>query len=114
LAQDRAAQGAASDRPTAESGNAITAAPVRTPPPDGSVALYTVQVVTPDAAAFDSGIAAVRGTPGVRATGVRSTAIGGTSVMTVSFAGSMDQLAEALRARGFTVRQGSTALSISR
>jgi len=114
LAQDRAAHDATSDRPTAESGNAITAAPVRTPPPDGSVALYTVQVVTPDAAAFDSGIAAVRGTPGVRATGVRSTAIGGTSVMTVSFAGSMDQLAEALRARGFTVRQGSTALSISR
>ncbi|MFA6219505.1 MAG: heavy-metal-associated domain-containing protein [Erythrobacter sp.] len=114
MAQDRAAREASTDRPTAESGDAITTAPIRTPPPDGSVALYTVQVATPDAAAFDGAIAAVRGTPGVRATGVRSTAIGGTSVMTVSFSGSITQLADALRARGFTVRQGSTALSISR
>ncbi|WP_341713411.1 heavy-metal-associated domain-containing protein [Erythrobacter sp.] len=114
MERDRAAREGANDRPTAESGNAITAAPVNTPPPDGSVALYTVQVATPDAAAFDGAIASVRGTPGVRATGVRSTAIGGTSVMTVSYAGSITQLAEALKARGFTVRQGSTALSISR
>ena len=67
-----------------------------------------------DAGAFDGAVSAVRGTPGVRSTGVRSTAIGGTSVMTVSYAGSITQLAEALRARGFTVRQGSNALAISR
>lgn len=114
LAQDRAARESASEAPTAESGDAITAEPIKTPPPEGSVALYTVQVATPDAAAFDGAVAAVRGTPGVRATGVRSTAIGGTSVMTVSYAGSIAQLADALRARGFSVRQGSSALSISR
>jgi hypothetical protein len=50
----------------------------------------------------------------VRATGIRSTAIGGTSVMTVSYSGSIGELADALRARGFTVRQGSNALAISR
>ena len=114
LAQDRAAAERPADQATSESGDAITAAPIRTPPPEGSVALYTVQVDTPDAAAFDGAIAAVRGTPGVRSTGVRSTAIGGTSVVTVSFSGSIGQLADALRARGFTVRQGSAALAISR
>ncbi|WP_370032287.1 heavy-metal-associated domain-containing protein [Qipengyuania mesophila] len=111
-ARDQAA--VATSQPTAESGDAITAAPIRTPPPEGSVALYTVQVATPDAAAFDSAVSAVRGAPGVRSTGVRSTAIGGTSVMTVSYSGSIGQLAEALRARGFKVSQGSNALAISR
>ncbi|MBX7495359.1 heavy-metal-associated domain-containing protein [Qipengyuania sp. 6B39] len=115
MAQDRAARPAPTPaEATSESGDAITAAPIRTPPPEGSVALYTVQVATPDAAAFDSAVASVRGTNGVRSTGVRSTAIGGTSVMTVSFSGSITELAEALRQRGFTVRQGSNALSISR
>ncbi|MFW2351533.1 heavy-metal-associated domain-containing protein [Qipengyuania sp.] len=111
-ARDQAA--VATSQPTDESGDAITAAPIRTPPPEGSVALYTVQVATPDAAAFDSAVSAVRGAPGVRSTGVRSTAIGGTSVMTVSYSGSISQLAEALRARGFKVSQGSNALAISR
>ena len=110
-AQDQAA---ATAEPTTESGDAITAAPIRTPPPEGSVALYTVQVATPDASAFDTAVSSVRGTPGVRNTGIRSTAIGGTSVMTVSYSGTIAQLADALRARGFTVSQGSNALSISR
>ncbi|QPC97963.1 heavy-metal-associated domain-containing protein [Qipengyuania soli] len=115
LAQDRAAaEPRQSDQATSESGDAITAAPIRTPPPEGSVALYTVQVATPDAAAFDGAISAIRGTSGVRSAGVRSTAIGGTSVVTVSYSGSISELADALRARGFTVRQGSAALAISR
>lgn len=115
LAQDRAGSEARpADLATSESGDAITAAPIRTPPPEGSVALYTVQVATPDAAAFDGAISAIRGASGVRSAGVRSTAIGGTSVVTVSYSGSIAELAEALRARGFTVRQGSTALSVSR
>ena len=110
-AQDQAA---ATAEPTTESGDAITAAPIRTPPPEGSVALYTVQAATPDASAFDTAVSSVRGTPGVRNTGIRSTAIGGTSVMTVSYSGTIAQLADALRARGFTVSQGSNALAISR
>ncbi|MDG5747026.1 heavy-metal-associated domain-containing protein [Qipengyuania sp. XHP0207] len=119
MAQDRAnrqqaERPAETAEPTAESGDAITAAPIRNPPPEGSVALYTVQVATPDAPAFDDAMAGIRGASGVRSTGVRSTAIGGTSVVTVSYAGSIGELAAALRARGFTVTQGSNALSISR
>lgn len=111
--QDEALAQVAS-QPTEASGGAISAAPIAVPPPEGSVALYTVQFQTPDASSFGSVLAAVRGTPGVRSTGVRSTAIGGTSVMTVSYSGSLGQLAEALRGQGFTVQQGATALLISR
>ncbi len=107
-------QAAVAREPTEASGGTITAAPVDNPPPEGSVALYTVQVATPDAAAFDASIGAVRGTPGVRSAGVRSAAVGGTSVLTVGYAGSIGDLAGALRARGFTVQQGASALSISR
>lgn len=100
--------------PTSESDGAITAAPVNNPPPPGSVALYTVQVATPDPASYDAALSAVRGTPGVKSAGVRSTAIGGTSVMTISYEGSIGDLAAALRSRGFNVSQGGAALSISR
>lgn len=113
--QTRAQAAAEAPRPSAEDdGGTITGAPVRNPPPEGSVALYTVQFATPDAEAFNAAIGAVRGAPGVRSAGIRSTAIGGTSVMTVSFAGSIDELAAALRARGLTVSQAGNALSISR
>ncbi|TAD75636.1 MAG: heavy-metal-associated domain-containing protein [Sphingomonadales bacterium] len=74
----------------------------------------TVQFTTPDAAAFDAALGAVRGTGGVRAVGVTSTAIGGTSVMAVTYAGSLEELAAALEARGFGVRRGANALAISR
>ncbi|MFO6448487.1 heavy-metal-associated domain-containing protein [Erythrobacter sp. NE805] len=78
------------------------------------VRLITVQFATPDAGAFDSALGAVRGTGGVRGVGVTSTAIGGTSVMAVSYAGSLEELAAALEARGFSVRRGANALAISR
>lgn len=114
-AQDQArAPSDAAGPSEAGEGEVITAAPVRNPPPEGSVALYTVQAATPDAAAFDAALAGVRGAGGVRNAGVRSTAIGGTSVLTVSFGGSIEELAAALRARGFIVRQGGSALAISR
>ena len=92
----------------------ISTAPVLVPPPEGSVALYTVQVVTPDAASFGAALSNVRGASGVRSVGTRSTAIGGTSVLTVSFSGSIAQLADALRARGYTVQQAGGALVIRR
>lgn len=115
-ARERAAAAASAQTPagSAVGDGTITDAPIRTPPPEGSVALYTVQFATPDAASYDAVISAVRGAPGVRNAGTRSTAIGGTSVMTVSFAGSIDDLAEALRRRGLTVSRSGNALSISR
>ena len=93
----------------------IEAAPVAgIEPGEVSVRNFTVQFATPDAGAFDSALGAVRGTSGVRGVGVTSTAIGGTSVMSVSYAGSLEELAAALEARGFSVRRGANALAISR
>ncbi|MEO1047137.1 MAG: heavy-metal-associated domain-containing protein [Pseudomonadota bacterium] len=74
----------------------------------------TVQFASPNAAAFDAALSGVRGTPGVRALAVTSTAMGGSSVMTVSFAGTPAELAAALRSRGFAVNQSGRTLAISR
>ena len=62
----------------------------------------------------DATLAAVRATPGVRGAATTSLAIGGTSVMSVTYGGSIADLAAALRGRGFTVNQGSNALAIRR
>jgi hypothetical protein len=75
---------------------------------------YTVQVATPDAASVDAALGALRGSPGVRGVSTSSIAIGGTSVMRVTFAGDLAALATALRARGWQVTQGSNALGIAR
>jgi len=75
---------------------------------------FVVQFATPDATAFDAALSGVRGTPGVRGVAVTSTAMGGTSVMSVSYGSGIEDLANSLRARGFTVRQSGSALAISR
>ena len=75
---------------------------------------FTVQFASPNAAAFDAALSGVRGTPGVRGVAVTSTAMGGSSVMTVSYGGTADELAAALRSRGFAVNQSGRALAISR
>jgi hypothetical protein len=87
-----------------------------TPAPDAPQALgtFTVQVATPDGRAFDAALGSVRGTAGVRGVAVSSTAIGGTSVMRVTYLGDMDGLANALRAAGWQVTVGSNALGITR
>ena len=73
-----------------------------------------MQVATPDPAALDAALTGINGTPGVSGTTVGSLAIGGTSVLAVGYAGDLDALAEALRARGWQVTQGADALRISR
>jgi hypothetical protein len=83
-------------------------------PEDAAVTTITVQVATPDAASVDSALASMRSAPGVRAVAVSSVAIGGTSVMRVTFAGDLGSLAGALRGRGWQVTEGSNALAISR
>jgi len=83
-------------------------------PGEAAVRAITVQFATPDAAAFDNALSAVRAAVGVRGVGVTSTAVGGTSVMSVSYGGTLEELAAALEARGFTVRRGANALAISR
>ncbi|RKF23179.1 heavy-metal-associated domain-containing protein [Altericroceibacterium spongiae] len=79
-----------------------------------AVSNFAVQFTTPNAAAVDAALAAVRSAPGVRGAATSSIAIGGTSVMRVSYAGDLSALAATLRARGWNVTEGSNALSISR
>ena len=107
-AQRAAAQAAAEG---ADAQPQATSTPV---PQAAQVGTYVVQFASPDTRAFDGTLQAVRATPGVRGAGISSTAIGGTSVMSVTYAGSLAELAAALRGRGFTVTQGATALAISR
>ncbi len=98
---------------TASSAAPATQASETAPPPDVA-ATYTVQFASPDAAAVDAALGAVRGAAGVRGAATSSIAIGGTSVMRVTYAGELEALAAALRARGFAVTVGSNALSIRR
>lgn len=99
------------DGPETSTSETPDAAPTQAPVVSNN---YVVQFASPDAAAIDATLAAVRGTPGVRGAVTTSLAIGGTSVMSVTFGGTLDQLADVLRQRGFTVQQGSNALAISR
>jgi hypothetical protein len=91
-------------------------APTSSPSPAETqvVNAFVVQFVTPDSAAVDASTAAVRSAPGVRGAAVSSIAVGGTSVMRVSFAGDANALAAALRGRGFQVSQSGNVLSIRR
>jgi hypothetical protein len=79
-----------------------------------TISSITVQFVTPDAAAVDAALGAVRGAPGVRGASTSSIAIGGTSVMRVTLAGDINALAAALRGQGWQVSVGAGALRISR
>ena len=60
-----------------------------------------VQVSTPNPEAVDRAEAALRGIPGVRSVSTTSLALGGTSVMRVTFQGDPAALNAALQARGF-------------
>jgi hypothetical protein len=111
----QAAENAADTRDAAPAQASETPDETPTPAPTETVInAFVVQVATPDAAAFDAALGSIRSTGGVRGAAVSSTAIGGTSVMRVSYGGDIGQLAAALRARGWQVNQGSNALSISR
>lgn len=79
-----------------------------------SVINLFINFPTPDADAFDAALSTVRGTPGIRGASVSSTAIGGTSVMSVTYAGTLDELVGALAQRGYNVQRQGTNLTISR
>ncbi|GAA4644343.1 hypothetical protein GCM10023115_23030 [Pontixanthobacter gangjinensis] len=111
-AQERADKALAA---STASGETATASETPAAAPTAAVvSSYVVQFASPDAGAIDATLAAVRATSGVRGAATTSLAIGGTSVMSVTYGGSIADLAAALRGRGFTVNQGSNALAISR
>lgn len=113
--QAAAAKGAPID---AGEGEVTSSGPAATPSaaPTAPVKLstFTVQFASPDAGAVDAALGSVRGAAGVQGAATTSIAIGGTSVMRVTSGGSLEELAAALRARGWQVSVGNNALSIRR
>ena len=74
----------------------------------------TVQVDTPDANAVNAAEGSVRGASGVQSANTTSVALGGTSVMRVTYKGDLAGLKAALASRGWRVQEGGGALRISR
>lgn len=109
------AQGKAAEQPAATTGPDVSASASASATPTAAAAsTITVQFASPDAAAVDAALSAVRGVPGVQSASTSSLAMGGTSVMRVSLSGDLGALAAALRASGWKVTVGNNALSIRR
>lgn len=75
---------------------------------------YSIQFETPDVASVAQGEAALRAIAGVRSATTSSLALGGVSVMQVSYEGSYEMLRAGLQARGYSVSANGTTLRISR
>lgn len=75
---------------------------------------YAIQVDTPTAASVGEMEGLLRAVPGVRAAAISSLALGGTSIMQVTFAGPVEQLRSALEARGLTLTGSGANLRIAR
>jgi hypothetical protein len=84
------------------------------PPAPVAISTFTVQFDTPDVSSVSSTESSVRGVPGVKSASTSSLALGGVSVMRVSFEGDLDTFKLALSARGFSVRESGGSLRISR
>ena len=93
---------------------ASTAAPAATVPGATPIVMLSIQVPTPDAAAVSRAELAVSRIPGVTSALTTSLALGGTSVMRVSYAGDPAALAAALASAGWDVSGSGTTLRISR
>lgn len=89
-------------------------AAVVSPTLGAGVQAFNVQFDTPDVASVNAGEAALRSVPGVGSAQTGSLALGGVSVMRVTFAGELPALAAALQARGWQVQQGAGTLRIRR
>jgi hypothetical protein len=72
-----------------------------TPPVAPQQVTVSVQVSTPNQEAYDRAESALRSIPGVRSVSTSSLALGGTSVMRVTYQGDPSALNSALQARGF-------------
>ncbi len=100
------------DKTGATDEGADNAGPNPKPTTAATATSFTVQFATPEPAAVDAALSSVRAVQGVQGVTVSSVAVGGTSVMRVSYTGDMGALAAALRGRGWQVSQGKNALSI--
>lgn len=103
----------AREQPAAAADSGASAdAPAAKPTTAAAASTFTVQFATPEPAAVDAALGSVRGIQGVQGVSVSSVAVGGTSVMRVTYTGELGALAAALRARGWQVTQGNNAVSI--
>ncbi len=75
---------------------------------------FSIQFATPDVGAVDAGEGAVRAISGVKSASTTSLALGGTSVMRVTYAGDAAALRAALSASGWRVGGAGNTLTISR
>jgi hypothetical protein len=82
--------------------------------PAAGVQSFTVQYSSPDVDSVTATERAVAGVARVPAASTTSLALGGMSVMRVTFRGDMAALRAALAARGFNVQEGGGQLRISR
>jgi hypothetical protein len=98
---------AESSLPVETDNSVSTAAPVGTQS-------FTVQYTSPDVESVSATERAVAGIAGVQSAATTSLALGGTSVMRVTFRGDIAALRAALAARGFKVQEGGGQLRISR
>jgi len=100
------------EEPVVENGVATAPEPAEAP---AAIQSFNLQVATPDAASVQRAELGVSRVGGVASAITTSLALGGTSVMSVRFAGDSAALAAALRAQGWNVSvvNGNT-LRISR
>ncbi|WP_246586995.1 heavy-metal-associated domain-containing protein [Stakelama flava] len=83
-------------------------------PSASASSVVNVQVDTPSVAAVTGAESAMRAIPGVRSAATSSLALGGVSVMRVSYDGTVSGLATALQARGWQVQQAGNTLRVRR
>jgi hypothetical protein len=88
--------------------------PVETAPTASTATTFSIQVDTPDAEAVQRAELAVSRVRGVTSALTTSLALGGTSVMKVTYAGDAAALSAALEAEGWQVNGSGTSLRISR
>ncbi|MFC3440725.1 heavy-metal-associated domain-containing protein [Sphingobium rhizovicinum] len=82
--------------------------------PAAGVTSFAIQFDTPDVGSVGAGESTLRSIPGVRSALTSSLALGGTSVMQVSFDGTADMLRAGLQARGYQVAVSGATLRITR
>ena len=94
--------------------DAITGPAATGPVPVGAASAFSIQVDTPSAAAVSQAELSVSRINGVTSALTTSLALGGTSVMRVTFVGDSAALQAALQAQGWTVQGSGNTLRITR
>lgn len=112
--EETAAAETSSSNGNEEANNAQPSEATEAAPPPVTTQTFSIQFSTPDVGAVDAGEGAVRAISGVKSASTTSLALGGTSVMRVSYAGDAAALRAALSASGWRVGGAGNTITISR